>query len=148
MCLVSSGGVEEEIASPAMFLQVEDFFFGRGARWSSAAVLPLRPRWLLCGATVGGFPLRRVPRDGGSGVDDLVQVVGEGWFGNDGVRWCRPLWPAIGDFPSARGGSRIQGMESRSGGAPPTAPWSTLGSGYSRGLFCNFCSCRDLDVIC
>ena len=149
MCLVSSGGVEEEIASPAMFLQVEDFFFGRGARWSSAAVLPLRPRWLLCGATVCGFPLRRMPRDGGSGVDDFVQEVGEVWFGDDGVRWRRSSVAGARRLPVRSGELSIQGVkESRSGGAPPTAPWTTTWSGYSGGLDCNFVLCRVLSVIC
>jgi hypothetical protein len=36
-----------------------------------------------------------------------------------------PSGPAIGDFPVARGLLSIQGMESRSDDAPPTAPWST-----------------------
>jgi hypothetical protein len=147
--LVSTGGAEEEMASPAVLLQVEDFLFGGGARWSSAADLPPRPRWLLCGATVCGFPLRRMPRDGGSGVDVFVQEVGEVWFGDDGVRWRRSSVAGARRLPVRSGELSIQGVkESRSGGAPPTAPWTTTWSGCSEAWTVFFVSARVLSVIC
>jgi hypothetical protein len=50
-------------------------------------------------------------------------------FDDDGALRCRPFGPAIDDFPLARGLLSIQGVEeSRSDGAPPTAPWTTLWS--------------------
>ena len=50
------------------------------------------------------------------------------WFGSTtkAASGVGSAEPAIGDFPLAQGLLSIQGfVERRSGGAPPTAPWST-----------------------
>jgi hypothetical protein len=146
--LVSAGGAEEEMASPAVLLQVEDFLFGGGVRWSSAADLPPRPCWLLCGAAVCGFPFA-----GCCGMADLastvVQEVGEVRFDDDGVRWCRSSVAGARRLPVRSGELSIQGVkESRSGGAPPTAPWTTTWSGCSEAWTVFFVSARVLSVIC
>jgi hypothetical protein len=62
-------------------------------------------------------------------VEDFVQEDVAARFDDDGALRCRPFGPAIDDFPLARGLLSIQGVEeSRSDGAPPTAPWTTLWS--------------------
>ena len=115
----------EEGAALVVLLQVEVFLCGGGAPRSSGAALPLHPCSQLCGVAVRGSPFA-----GFRGTADLASTtlcrwlveLGSAMMASAGVG---PLRPAIGDFPSARGMLSFQGFEeSRSGGAPPTAPWT------------------------
>ena len=127
-----AGGAEEVTARSVFLLQVEVSLFGGGAPRSSAAGLLPLPRSQLCGPVERGFPLRRMPWDGGSGVDDIVQEAVEVRFGDDGVRWCRSFAADDRRLPVRSGVLSIQVMESMSGGAPPTAPRTKTESICSR----------------
>ena len=125
MCSSDLGGVGEEVARPVLFLQVVDFLFVGGAPRSSAVDLLPLPRPQLYGAAVGVFPL---PDSAGRRIWSLkfswkkLRRFGSTTTASSGVG---PSGPAIGDFPLAQGLFSIQGVkENRSGGAPPTAPWT------------------------
>ena len=145
---MSAGVAMEEGAVLVLFLQVEVFFLDGGAPRSAGAELPPRPCSQLSGVAVHGFPFA-----GCRGTADpasTTSVQGADGFSSttamsDGVGRLRPT---IGDFPSARGCSRSKVMESRSGGAPPTAPRMESKSRLQKGGDCNFDLFKDLSVIC
>ena len=59
-----------------------------------------------------------------------------------------PAGPAIGDFPGVQGLLSIQGYkESRSDGAPPTAPWTKTWLSCRRTYSVSFIFCGGLSVI-
>jgi hypothetical protein len=133
-----AGGVGEEVARPVLLLQVVVFLFVGGAPRSSAVDLPSLPCPQLYGAAVGAFPLP-------ASVGRRSRFPKISWkrmlrFGasTTAASGVGPLWPVLGDFPSARGLLLIQGVKgSRCGGAPPTAPCRRRGRGAG-GSCCNF----------
>jgi hypothetical protein len=132
-------------------LLVVDLPVDGGALWSpGVGLLPLSS-WRFFGAAGVDFPeldyvaaRRRIWRLMKISWMKLV------WFGStttapSGVGLAGP---AIGDFPCVRGLHSIQGdEESRSGGAPPTAPWATMSFTYIRACAVISCFCVDLSVI-
>ena len=131
-------------------LQVVDLPVDGGApRSSGVDLLPLSS-WRFCGAAGFDFPSpdsaarRRIWLKLNKQWKKLV------WFGSTTTTssGVGPLGPAIGDFPFVRGLLSIQGIkESRSDGAPPTAPWMAAWSSCREAWAVIFLSCEDLSVI-
>ena len=130
---VAAGAAMEEVVAPVVLLQVEVFLCGGGApRSSDVALLPL-PRSQLCGAAVRGLPFAGCRETADLASTTFVQAAGEVWFDDGDVRWRRSS--AAGDrrLPVRSGVLSIQGvLESKSGGAPPTASWTKTESSCSR----------------
>ena len=130
---VSAGVAMEEEAGPVVLLQVEVFLFGGGAPRSSGADPPPHPRSQLCGVAVRGFPFVGCRGTADPASTMSVQVAGGVQFDDDDVRWCRSSVAGDRRLPVRSGMLSFQGVkESRSGGAPPTAPRTKTESSCSK----------------